>query len=608
MASLVAVISITLVAGGRARAEAASLLGPTVAVRSPSNATRVSHSTLSGVACAAVTSCIAVGSYEDSSREGLPMIATKTPGGWSRAVALTLPADHADAYSASSLAAITCRSPGNCVAVGSYENASRSVLPMLAMQTKGTWGAGSTFGLPPNAGAGNQLGYLTSVSCVASATCTAVGSYTDAQGTPELLAASTNAGKGTATEVALPQGAGTVARALGSVELAGVTCSDASDCVAVGSYLDGAGAYVPLRAVETKGVWQAADRVGLPRGTPVIGSAALDAVSCAAVLDCIAVGHDTTAAGTTAPVIERESAGTWSRAIPIGLPLASPRTTAGSLRSVLCAKRSCAAVGELVATDGTSSPAVLVDLDGRFGPLQRLTIRPVNGQRSAGLTSLACPASNACVAVGDARTLSAQGAATSSTAVATSIVPARPVVDPAPPSNVVARPAPRELHVTWLPGADGGAAITSYTATAAPGGASCTSRRSSCAISGLDDGTRYTVVVTATNEHGTSFASAPSPGAVPGTVPTAPSGFVVTPSRDRAEARWLASTGSPGDPVTQYVATAVTAGSPPHRCSSTATSCALVGLTRGATYTAWVVAYNSVGPSARSGSRRFTTG
>jgi hypothetical protein len=608
-ASLLVVMVIGVVTDRGAPAAAASQLGPTVDVRSPPNASAVSHSALSGVACSGARSCVAVGSYEDTSRAGLPMIATKTASGWTRAIALTLPVDHADAYSASGLAAVTCTSPGNCAAVGSYEDASRSLLPMLALESAGAWGAGATFALPTNAGA-NELGYLTSVSCVAVATCTAVGAFTDSQGSPELLAASTAAGKGKATEVTLPKGAGIAPRALGSVELTGVSCSDASDCVAVGSYLDGAGAYVPLRVGETKGVWRAAVRVALPRGSPAIGSAALEAVSCTSVGDCVAVGHDTDAAGNTEPIVERDSGGEWAPAVPIGLPLTRPSTIAASLSSVVCATRSCVVVGELTASDGTSTPAVLINDKGRWEPLQRLGARSPTDPRptSSGLSAVACPAPDACVAVGDRRALSAQGAVTSSTGVATTIVPVRPIVDPAPPSSVAARPGPGELHVAWAPGADGGSAITSYSAMASPGGASCTSSRPACTISGLHDGTRYTVVVTATNVHGTSLASAPSPSVVPGVVPTAPSGLVVTPHHGDAVARWEASVGSPGDPVTQYVVTAVTSGAPPHRCSTTATACALEGLTRGDNYTVWVIAYNAVGPSARSASKRFTSG
>lgn len=585
------------------------MLGPSVEVHAPSNATMVSHSALSGIACAKTTSCVGVGTYETTSREGVPMIATMAAAGWSRAISPSLPADHARAYSASGLVGISCPSPNSCVAVGTYEDASRSVLPMLAVQGAGTWGAGFTIGLPTVAG-GNELAHLTSVSCVGVGTCTAVGSFTDQRGNPELMVASATSGTwGSATQVALPAGSGTVAKALGIVELAGVSCTDAADCVAVGSFLDSAGAFVPLHATETAGVWRTAVRAPLPIGASATGSAALDSVSCTAAGNCVAVGYDTSAAGRTMPVIERESHGGWSRVIAIGFPKMTPGATAGSLSGVACTTRACTAVGGLEASDGTSAPVVLVDDGGRWQPLQRVGSLPVADPHppASGLAAVACPAVNACVSVGGLQAVSAQGTTISSIAMATRITPVRPVADPAPPSHVTATPGPGELTATWAPGGDGGSAISSFTATASPGSASCTSSGTSCVISGLHDGTRYTVVVTATNVHGTSRASAPSPGAVPGTAPSAPGALGISRSHDRAVLRWHASTASPGDPVTRYVATAVAAGASSRSCASETTSCALGSLTRGTVYTAWVVAYNAVGPSGRSATRRFTS-
>jgi hypothetical protein len=67
------------------------------------------------------------------------------------------------------------------------------------------------------------------------------------------------------------------------------------------------------------------------------------------------------------------------------------------------------------------------------------------------------------------------------------------------------------VTASWTPPADdGNAAVTNYTATVAPGGGTCTSTTTSCAISGLANGTAYTVSVTATNAVGTGPASAPS--------------------------------------------------------------------------------------------------
>ena len=87
-----------------------------------------------------------------------------------------------------------------------------------------------------------------------------------------------------------------------------------------------------------------------------------------------------------------------------------------------------------------------------------------------------------------------------------------------PPTNVVALPGNAALSVSWsAPTTTGSSPITHYTATATPGGATCTWTTGplACAITGLTNGTSYTVKVTATNAQGTGPASAASAPATP---------------------------------------------------------------------------------------------
>jgi len=79
---------------------------------------------------------------------------------------------------------------------------------------------------------------------------------------------------------------------------------------------------------------------------------------------------------------------------------------------------------------------------------------------------------------------------------------------PGVPTDVIVIAGSSQVTVVWnAPNDDGDNAITEYTATASPGGATCTTATTSCSITGLTNGTAYTVTVFATNGQGDSEIS-----------------------------------------------------------------------------------------------------
>ncbi len=183
------------------------------------------------------------------------------------------------------------------------------------------------------------------------------------------------------------------------------------------------------------------------------------------------------------------------------------------------------------------------------------------------------------------------------------------VIAPAAPTGVGATAGNAQVGVSWTaPAWNGGAAVTSYTATASPGGATCTATApaTSCTITGLTNGTAYTVTVTATNTAGTGPASTPSASLTPIGPPGAPTSVAATADDTTSAVTWTAPASTGGSAITSYTATAVpTAGTgyaslPTRTCTPAASPCTLTGLTNGITYTVTVTATNAAGTGSPS--------
>jgi hypothetical protein len=121
------------------------------------------------------------------------------------------------------------------------------------------------------------------------------------------------------------------------------------------------------------------------------------------------------------------------------------------------------------------------------------------------------------------------------------------VTTPNAPTGVQAVAGDGRLTVSWTaPTAVEGAAVTGYTAVATPGGATCAASTTTCAITGLANGTPYTVQVYATSSGVHSMLStasaAATPRATPAVVLSGPSAGVLrvtmSPARPTPSSTW----------------------------------------------------------------------
>ena len=136
----------------------------------PPNAGANGYASLESVTCPSATSCVAVGSYMDSSGSWQGLIETMSGSSW-QATEVTLPGN-ADGDPNAYLVSVACPSATSCVAVGYYND---STSPLLATGSGTNWTA-TEAPLPANAQTG-QYAYLESVACPSATSCVAVGGY-----------------------------------------------------------------------------------------------------------------------------------------------------------------------------------------------------------------------------------------------------------------------------------------------------------------------------------------------------------------------------------------------------------------------------------------------
>ncbi len=185
-------------------------------------------------------------------------------------------------------------------------------------------------------------------------------------------------------------------------------------------------------------------------------------------------------------------------------------------------------------------------------------------------------------------------AATNSVGIGTpsTAVTVTPVGPPGAVTSLVAATQKNALDVSWVQAEGDGTGIT-YMATATPGGGTCSSTETTmtaCTITGLVNGTQYSVAVVGTNTYGTGTATTAT-GLADG-VPDVPFTSMSIAGSKSVTVAWPAITTSIG--VT-YVVTS-TPGN--FTCTTTESSCVITGLKNGVNYTFAITTRTATGQVA----------
>jgi hypothetical protein len=238
---------------------------------------------LLGVSCTSSTACTAVGYYENSSGQDVPLAEKWNGTTWS----LQEPSVPTGSKG-SELIGVSCMSSTACTAVGYYENSSGQDVPLAEKWNGTTWSLQE-----PPLPTGSKYNLLWGVSCTSSTACIAVGEYTNSSEKREALVEKWNGTEWSLQEPPLPTGRkGDLLRS--------VSCTSSTECTAVGGVLNGTEGYLPLAEKWNGTAWTAQEP---PAPTGTRGSI-LEGVSCTSSNECFATGYFANTLGRNLPLAE----------------------------------------------------------------------------------------------------------------------------------------------------------------------------------------------------------------------------------------------------------------------------------------------------------------
>jgi hypothetical protein len=370
MTTALAALVIPLACAGGATAASTSVWPAAGALGLPAGASASQAATsLPSVSCGSSTQCVAVGAYSGASATE-PMVTTAASGAWGAGAAIGLPSG----ASSGSLASVSCIAAGSCTAVGNDDAGGH---PIVATDTAGAWSAATEL---------TGTGSLAGISCLAGNICSAVGSD---GGQPMAM----NGTGGALTHVTAP----TLPTGATSGALSSVACTTPGNCLAAGNYVDAGGHTQAMIATETAGTWGQGALVTLPTGAAASPGATLNSISCPTSGHCVAVGSYVNGAGQTAAMIDTQGS---TQASVLAMPAGA---TASTLDSISCtSSSSCTATGSIVVA-GAVAPLGASDSGGTWSTGAALPT-PSGAVSSGTLSAIAlavgCTGAEQCEAAG----------------------------------------------------------------------------------------------------------------------------------------------------------------------------------------------------------------
>jgi hypothetical protein len=378
--------------------------GPAVAVPGLPALSPEDVEVVTSISCTGPGDCTAGGAYQSTHDTGpspdQAYVVSEVHGTWGNAEAVPGTVALNTGLGAAT-AAVSCSSPGNCVAAGyyayRYAKTALGVAGFVANQVNGTWKKARPV---PALARAAHVAKLTTVSCASATTAAArrAGLNCVAAGVSQ-LPSDTSAGFVVAEvhgtwRTAQPVPGLAITRPGSAVT--SVSCPLPGTCGLGGYYTGKSGHSQAFVANEVNQTWRKAQQVPGTATLSAGGDAGLTSLSCPVAGACVAAGIYKPKGGLDQIFVVSQSAGQWGRAIQ--LPGSGKLVTrnGSTVSEVSCASATTCEVGGTLQTGASSTRGFLAGETGaRWG---KLYVVP-DGIGST-ITALSCPAPGYCAAGG----------------------------------------------------------------------------------------------------------------------------------------------------------------------------------------------------------------
>ncbi len=353
---------------------------------------------VSAVSCGSPGNCAAGGSYWDR-RGQQAFVALERDGRWGKATPVPGLAalnvnGNLNGGGWAGVDAVSCAPAGGCAAVGYYAADIHENNGFVVSEKNGVWGKVVTF---PT----DDFADVDSLSCVSAGNCLAGGTESDFYVDPYQGFVAVERNGRWRRETGLP-GLASLNRG-GGADVDAAWCAAAGSCVAGGLYSDRNGNSQGFVAVERNGRWGKATPVPglavLNRG----GDAQLSSLSCTPVGTCVAGGYYAEKGGTDQGFVAVERNGRWAKATAVpGLAALNKGDGPAMVVSVSCAPAGGCAVGGFYTDRSHHGQGFVTREDnGHWGtPIPLPGLAALNKGWSAEVSSLSCPLPSSCTAGG----------------------------------------------------------------------------------------------------------------------------------------------------------------------------------------------------------------